>query len=120
MFNEFFSRQDLLLIKPAMLLALFGCGILLTDFLHERRQKYLNAVTALLGLGFTGAQLYLIQRAMKQAGVTEAVGFNGALQVDGFALFFNWVFLIATAIKIDVQPNVGLPASAHQQAAQHG
>lgn len=100
MFGEFFTRQDLLLIKPAILLALFGCGILLTDFLHDRRQKYLNALTALIGLGFTGVQLWLIRRAMAQAGLTEAVGFNGGLVVDGFALFFNWVFLIATAIAI--------------------
>ncbi len=100
MFNEFFSRQDLLLIKPPMLLALFGCGILLTDFLHERGHKYLNAVTALLGLAFTGVQLYLIRRALSQAGLSEVSGFNGALVVDGFALFFNWIFLIATAIAV--------------------
>ncbi len=100
MFNDYFTPLDFLLIKPAILLALFGCGILLTDFLHGPRQKYLNAVTALLGLAFTGLQLYLIQRAMSQAGYTEASGFNGALVVDGFALFFSWVFLIATAIAV--------------------
>jgi NADH-quinone oxidoreductase subunit N len=100
MFNEFFSRQDLLLIKPAVLLALFGCGILLTDLLHERRHKYLNAVTALLGLGFTGVQLALIQRAMSAAGYSEVSGFSGGLVVDGFALYFTWIFLIATAIAI--------------------
>ena len=100
MFNDYFTPTDFFLVKPAILLALFGCGILLTDFLHERRHKYLNAVTALLGLGFTGFQLVLIQRAMSQEGYIEISGFQGALVMDGFALFFCWVFLIATAIAI--------------------
>ena len=100
MFNDYFSTVDFFLVKPAILLALFGCGILLTDFLHAPRYKYLNAITALLGLGFTGFQLFLIQRAMSGEGYGEVSGFNGALVVDGFALFFVWVFLIATAISI--------------------
>src|SRR5512141_3081444 len=97
--NAFFSLPDLQLIKPAMLLALFGCGILLTDLLHDARHKYLNAVTALLGLGFTGVQLYLTQRALAAARATDpsAVfsGFNGAVVVDTFSLYFNWMFLVA-------------------------
>ena len=100
MYNEYFQSSDLLLIKPAILLALFGCGVLLTDLLHDRANKYWNAITALIGLGFTGVQLYLIQRAMTAAGLLEASGFNGAIVVDRFALYFNWIFLIATAIAI--------------------
>jgi NADH-quinone oxidoreductase subunit N len=100
MFNEFFTGTDFFLIKPAILLALFGCGILLTDLLHERRYKFFNAITALVGLGFAGVQLFLIQRAMWAQNYTEVSGFGGALVVDGFALYFNWIFLIATAIAI--------------------
>jgi len=106
MLNEFFTSRDLELIKPAMLLALFGCGILLTDLLHDARHKYLNAITALLGLGFTGVQLYLMQRAMSAAGYFDPgvtggpSGFNGAIVVDAFALYFSLIFLIAAAITI--------------------
>jgi NADH-quinone oxidoreductase subunit N len=107
MLSEFFTPRDLELIKPAMLLALFGCGILLTDLLHDARHKYLNAITALLGLGFTGIQLFLMQQAMSAAGYFEPgvagaglSGFNGAIVVDAFALYFNWIFLIAAAIAI--------------------
>src|SRR5512141_312377 len=105
--NEFFSPRDLELIKPAMLLALFGCGILLTDLLHDERHKYWNAITALVGLGFTGVQLYLIQRAMSAVGYFDpgmagngASGFHGAIVVDAFSLYFNWIFLVAAAISI--------------------
>ena len=56
-FSEFFNKNDYFLITPAVLLALFGCGILLIDFLHDARQKFMNAVTALVGLGFTAFQL---------------------------------------------------------------
>ncbi|MGH7461771.1 MAG: proton-conducting transporter membrane subunit, partial [Longimicrobiales bacterium] len=89
-----------MLIKPAILLAAFGCGILLTDFLHDRRHKYLNAVTALLGLLFTAIQLALIHLDMRQAKLAELPGFDGAIVIDGFALFFCAVFLVATAIAV--------------------
>ncbi len=36
---------------------MFGLAILLFDFLLEKRDKYLNAVLALIGLGFAAVQL---------------------------------------------------------------
>ncbi len=98
MFNEFFTRTDYFLITPAVLLALFGCGILLIDFFHEPRHKYLNAVTGLIGLGFTGVQLFRIHTFLDANNLSQVQGFQGALVVDGFALFFSWVFVLATAV----------------------
>ncbi len=99
-FSEFFNRNDYFLITPAVLLALFGCGILLIDFLHDARQKFMNAVTALVGLGFTAFQLVRIQGQMDANGLTELPGLRGSLLVDHFAIFFMLVCVAATFISI--------------------
>jgi NADH-quinone oxidoreductase subunit N len=99
-FSEFFNRNDYFLITPAVLLALFGCGILLIDFLHDARQKFMNAVTALVGLVFTGYQLIRIQGQMDANGLTELPGLRGALMLDHFGVFFMLVCVSATFISI--------------------
>jgi NADH-quinone oxidoreductase subunit N len=100
MLSEYFSAIDLLVLKPVILLTLFGVGVLLTDLLLDESQKYMNAVTALVGLGFAGAQMWLIQSQMAQAGVSELEAFRGAVLLDRFGIFFIWIFLISSAIAI--------------------
>lgn len=58
------TRRDLPLIMPQVMLAFFGCSILLTDFLLEQKHKWLNAVTAMLGVGFSGWALWRLQDAL--------------------------------------------------------
>jgi NADH-quinone oxidoreductase subunit N len=99
-FSEFFNRNDYFLITPAVLLALFGCGILLIDFLHDARQKFMNAVTALVGLGFTAFQLVRIQNQMDANGLTELPGLRGSVLVDHFAIFFMLVCVAATFLSV--------------------
>lgn len=100
MFNEFFTQTDYFLITPAVLLALFGCGILLIDFLHDAKQKFMNAITALIGIGFTAFQLWRIQGQMEAAGLPELSGFHNSLVVDPFAIYFGWVVLGAAALVV--------------------
>jgi len=100
MLSEYFSAVDFLVLKPAILLTLFGIGVLLTDLLLEESQKYLNAVTALVGVGFACLQLWMIQSQMTSAGVGELEAFRGAIVLDRFGIYFNWIFLISTAIAI--------------------
>ena len=48
--NSYFTVTDFFALKPAILLCLFGCGILMTDLLiRNSRMRYLNALTAFLG-----------------------------------------------------------------------
>jgi NADH-quinone oxidoreductase subunit N len=98
--SEFFNGNDYFLVTPAVLLALFGCGILLIDFLHEARHKFMNAVTALFGLGFTAFQLLRIQTQMDSKGMTELPGLRGSLLVDHFAIYFMLVCVSATFVAI--------------------
>ncbi|HWP85976.1 MAG TPA: NADH-quinone oxidoreductase subunit N [Terriglobia bacterium] len=104
MLSEYFSPVDFLVLKPIILLTLFGLGVLLTDLLLDKHEKYFNAITALIGVGFAAYSLGPwpggIQRAMGQAGVSEIEAFRGAVILDGFAIFFLWIFLISTAIAI--------------------
>src|SRR3989338_9443461 len=100
MLSEYFSAVDFLVLKPVILLTLFGVGVMLTDLLLEERHRYLSAVTALVGLGFAGAQMWMIQSQMRQAEVNQLEAFRGALQLDQFGIFFIWIFLISSAIAI--------------------
>jgi NADH-quinone oxidoreductase subunit N len=93
MWSEWFQPEDFRAIVPQIELTLFACGILLMDFWLERRYKYMNAVTALIGVGFSGFQIWQLR------GRTE-VAFNGLLVVDSFFIFFSMVFLLATALVI--------------------
>lgn len=98
--SDFFNGSDYFLVTPAVLLALFGCGILLIDFLHEARHKWLNALTALFGLGFTAFQLVRIQRQMDLKGMTELPGLHGSLLVDHFAIYFMLICVSSTFISV--------------------
>jgi len=100
MLSEYFSPVDFLVLKPVILLALFGVGVLLTDLLLEEGQRYLSALTALVGIGFAAVQMWLIQSEMSAAGITEMEAFRGAILLDRFGIFFTWIFLISSAIAI--------------------
>ncbi len=100
MLSEYFSPVDFLVLKPVILLALFGVGVMLTDLLLEEGQRYLSALTALVGIGFAAVQMWLIQSEMNAAGITEMEAFRGAILLDRFGIFFIWIFLISSAIAI--------------------
>jgi len=102
MWSEYFTAIDYELLKPVILLVLFGIGVLLTDLLLEARHKYFNAITALVGVGFAAAQMGLSQWRMREAGIGAQglQAFRGAIVLDRFAIFFIWIFLISTALAI--------------------
>lgn len=94
------TRRDLPLIMPQVMLAFFGCSILLTDFLLEQKHKWLNAVTAMLGVGFSGWALWRLQDALNTRKAEAFAGFGGSLVVDPFFIFFSFIFLASTALVI--------------------
>jgi NADH-quinone oxidoreductase subunit N len=98
--NLQFTSVDFFVLKPAILLCLFGCGILLTDLLIGQQQKFLNAWVALVGLAFTGYAVWQQQSYLRGSGLQELSALSGAVTIDGFGIFFNWIFLIATALAV--------------------
>src|SRR5436190_622431 len=96
--SPFYSATDHFVLVPAIMLALFGCAILLLDTwlfpdLKDRKYTFLLVVVALCitGFGLWRQQVYV------SAG-PALTAFDGSLTMDGFALFFNWIFLVATLI----------------------
>ena len=99
-FSQFYTSIDHFSIIPAVMLALFGCAILLFDFLifpDPRQRKWLLIFVA-LAEGFTGFGLYRQMAWLTANGATELVGFGGSVTVDGFGIFFNWIFVVAALI----------------------
>jgi NADH-quinone oxidoreductase subunit N len=96
--SEFYTSTDHFTIIPAVMLALFGCAILLFDFLifpDPRQRKWLLIFVALAEI-FTGYGLYRQQAWIASQG--SIVGFSGSVTVDGFSIFFNWIFLVAALV----------------------
>lgn len=99
MWNQFFQRGDYVAITPEIVVAMFGLGILLIDFLiKEKRDRYLNAITALIGLVMAGVQLLRFWRG----GLLPIPysGFGGSLAIDSFAIYFKLIILVATALVV--------------------
>src|ERR1035437_10467270 len=98
--SQFYTAADHFTIIPAVMLALFGCAILLFDFLifPDPRQRKWLVIFVVLAEGFTGFGLYRQYAYLMANGLTELTGFQGSVPVDGFGIFFNWIFLVAALI----------------------
>jgi NADH-quinone oxidoreductase subunit N len=97
--SQIYTSNDHFTITPAIMMALFGCAILLFDFLifpDPRQRKYLIGFL-LIGEGFAGYGLYK-QAAWIARDPSPLLGFHGSVVIDGFGIFFNWLFLIAAVI----------------------
>src|SRR5208337_810961 len=100
-----YFNGDGLVILPQMELLLFALGILIFDFLLEKREKYLNAALALIGVAASGLGLYrqfvnYQHVRTSQVGPPVLIGFHNSVIVDGFSLVFGIIFLAATALVI--------------------
>lgn len=95
-----FTLGDFHVLKPAIILCLFGCGILLTDAFLVRRigHRWLNAVTALVGEAVVAA--VLLQYLPDVRSGASLTGLGGSIVVDGFGVFFNAIFMLAAALAV--------------------
>jgi NADH-quinone oxidoreductase subunit N len=99
--SQFYTATDHLVLLPAIMLAFFGSVVLLADLFTagDPRQKRSLLVVVLLGLGFTAGTLAMQQKHFWETG-SAIVAFQGALVIDGLSLFFNWLFLAASALVV--------------------
>ena len=95
-----FTLSDFHVLKPAIVLCLFGCGILLTDAFLVRRigQRWLNSVTALVGEAIVAIVLLQYLPDVRSGGSLSGLG--GSILVDGFGVFFNLIFMLAAALAV--------------------
>ena len=115
----YYSSTDHFVLLPAILLALFGCATLLFDFwiFPEPKQRRHLVWFLLAGEAFAGvalarqnlelvapqlspfkALLGLLQGNLSAQPASEISAFHGALVIDGFSLYFHWIFLATTVL----------------------
>ena len=98
---QYFTGVDYLLALPIVLLTLFAIGILLIDLMLPAEWKWANAVTALVGVAFATAGTWRIQSWYRTQHIDRIpTGFMDTLLVNGFALYFFYLFLAGTAVAI--------------------
>src|SRR5438445_1082799 len=83
---------------PIILLTLFALGILLIDLMVPVEWKWVNAITALVGILFSAAGVWKIQVALGTRPGQPAM--MNSLVVDHFTIYFWYLFLGGTAIAI--------------------
>ena len=100
-----FLSGDGVLILPELELLLFALGVLVIDRWLTAKEKYWNAVLALVGVGFSGFTLHVQHGKMAAVRAADPqspgiFGFGQNLLVDPFFLFFTTLFLAALALII--------------------
>ncbi|MGH9522240.1 MAG: NADH-quinone oxidoreductase subunit N [Terriglobales bacterium] len=103
--TPFFTGTDYALSLPIILTSLFGLGVLIIDLLLDEQWKRWNAVTALIGLGFATASLIRLQVSGRLIGSYAYLSVSngqrvGSMLMDGFAIYFDYLFILGAAIAI--------------------
>ena len=99
--NQFFTGTDYFALVPAVMLALFGCAILLFDFMCLSRSAAAQVAAGLRaagGEGFAGVVACGTSRRIWRLDWRALSAFQGSLTMDGFCIFFNWIFIAAAVI----------------------
>jgi len=100
-----YIHGDGITVLPQMELLLFALGILIFDFLLEKKEKHWNAGIALAGVAFSAygglmqARRFNLQRESRPD-LPGLLGFQNTVVIDGYSLFFGAIFLAATALVI--------------------
>ena len=98
--SQFYTSTDHFILVPAIMLALFGCAILLFDFFifPEPRHRKRLLLFLIAGEIFAAVGLWRQHSFLISERLPEITAFNGTLTVDGFSLFFNWIFVVASLL----------------------
>jgi NADH-quinone oxidoreductase subunit N len=100
MWASYFLKSDYVAIVPEILVTIFALAVLVLDFalFKDTRDKFWNAIFALVGVVFAAAQLVVFWK--NRAGLPAYSGFEQRLAVDTFAIFLQLVILASTALVI--------------------
>ncbi|HEU4507892.1 MAG TPA: NADH-quinone oxidoreductase subunit N [Pyrinomonadaceae bacterium] len=91
---------DLQLIAPELILTACACVALVMEVVLPYRKSKLTAYFSLVGVALAFVSLAMQWWTMRQALPLD--GFYGMVRIDGFALLFKAIFLIAAALAIGI------------------
>src|SRR5947209_3533462 len=108
--TELFKLGDLQLIAPEIILAVFACVVLVMEVILPYRKSKWTAYFALIGIGLALvsllAQFYGMAGTFLPWNVEGALsplnGFYVMIRIDGFAVLFKIIFLLAAALSIAI------------------
>src|SRR5438309_5261969 len=95
-----FNVADLQLIAPELILTVCACVALVMEVILPYRKSKVTAYFALIGIALAaaslGVQWWYSQNAL------PLDGFYGMVRIDGFALLFKAIFLVAAGLAIAI------------------
>ena len=100
-----YIHGDGITVLPQMELLLLALGILIFDFLLEKKEKHWNAGLALVGVGASAFGLIMQAKRFNlqqqaRPDLPGLLGFQNAVVIDGYSVFFSAMFLAATGLVI--------------------
>jgi NADH-quinone oxidoreductase subunit N len=98
--TELFSVADLQLIAPELILTVCACLALVMEVVLPYRKSKLIAYFALAGIALAGVSLGV--QFWFSADALPLTGFYGTVRIDGFALIFKAIFIIAAALAVAI------------------
>ena len=98
--TSLFNVSDLRLIAPELILTVCACVVLVMEVILPYRKTKLTAIFALIGIGLAGVSLGIQWTSIPRDVALE--GFYGMIRIDGFALLFKAVFLVAAGLAIGI------------------
>jgi NADH-quinone oxidoreductase subunit N len=94
------SSSDLQLIAPELIMTACACVALVMEVILPYRKSKLTAYFALVGVALAFASLAVQWVYMGNSLPFD--GFYGMVRIDGFALLFKAIFLVAAALAIGI------------------
>ena len=94
-----FNVSDLLLIAPELILTLSACLALVMEVILPYRKSKLTAYFSLIAVALAFGSLVF---QWLNVGNGSFTGFYGMIRIDGIALVFRAIFLIAAALAIGI------------------
>ncbi|MBV9958309.1 MAG: NADH-quinone oxidoreductase subunit N [Acidobacteria bacterium] len=107
--TSLFNASDLQLIAPELILTVCACIALVLEVILPFRKSKVTAQLGLAGIALAFVSLYIQLAQMGGTfkvwnieALTPVDGFYGMVRIDGFAILFKAIFLIAAALAIAI------------------
>jgi NADH-quinone oxidoreductase subunit N len=107
--TQLYSLGDLRLIAPEIILTVCACVVLVMEVILPYKKSKWTAYFALVGIGLATISLITLfigmggmQTLSNGSSLPALDGFYGMIRIDGFAILFKLIFLLAAALSIAI------------------